>query len=266
MRALALLIVALLLAGCGAALIPPGGEPPVEADTTIEPAPSEVALASEPPAPEPAPAETGGQELVTPIPTPTVGATPDGPPPSASLGPASAPVGCETARWAVATLSDPFAEGVAIDEPFRVTPAELVALARPENLPDERRSPPAELRVYSLLADLVSASLSADGAVRLVIAQPGGDERLVAIIPREPCLGETRLDAREPIAETRYVWEQGCQAALTGGPVGFERTTVDLKGVAFFAPAGDPAALAPNGIALAPLLDLRFPEGCAIKD
>jgi hypothetical protein len=134
--------------------------------------------------------------------------------------------------------------------------AELAAVAAPK-APDLRpsaRFAPAELTVYTVSGTLLAIDKTADGDIRLVIADPDQPQTaLIAVAPDPACAAGSRF--ADNIAAVRNALERRFGT--------FTRLTLNLPvtatGIAYFAARGGGPGAAPNGIELHPLIGLAFP-------
>jgi hypothetical protein len=134
--------------------------------------------------------------------------------------------------------------------------AELAAIAAPR-APATRpsaRFAPAEFTVYTISGTLLAIDKTADGDIRLVIADRERPQTaIVAVAPDPACAAGSRF--ADNIAAVRGAIERKFGT--------FSRLTPDLPvtatGIAYFSARRSEPGTAPNGIELHPLIGLAFP-------
>jgi hypothetical protein len=155
---------------------------------------------------------------------------------------------CGIERWPVKILADHDHAKVNLT-PVDTTVHELCSRKRPHRrFPYDRRVAQEELTTYRLRARLVRIRHERDSDLHLLLVDPGSpSDRMIAEIPAPECAVGTGLE--ETYRRTR-------QAVLTMklGAV------VEVTGVGFFDFMHEQRGVAPNGIELHPVLDIRVPE------
>ena len=171
------------------------------------------------------------------------------------LSGASLAAACGTERRPVQVAADQNAVEIA-DFARTAGIAELAAISAPE-APAARpsaRFAPAELTVYTVSGALLAIDKTADGDIRLVIADADQPKTaMIAVAPDPACAAGSRF--ADNIAAVRNAIDRKFGA--------FSRLTPNLPvtatGVAYFgARRGEPGT-APNGIELHPLIGVAFP-------
>jgi hypothetical protein len=166
---------------------------------------------------------------------------------------------CGDERRPVQVAADQNAVEIA-DFPRTANIAELAAIIAPP-APAARpsaRFAPAEFTVYTVSGTLLSIDRTADGEIRLVIAdrEPPQTE-IVAVAPDPACAAGSRF--ADNIAAVRDAIERkfGTFSRLTPA------LPVTATGIAYFSARRGEPGMAPNGIELHPLIGLAFPENVA---
>lgn len=168
---------------------------------------------------------------------------------------------CGTERWSVKTLGDGFdpsaqlaiirtqAQGRAV--------AELRALTPPERWTEELPRLDGERAVVKLDALLLGGKLEDDEDLHLVIADEQTGATMVAEVPADGCLDGAPEMARSLIAGAR----KAVLAVMPLRPRYRKLRTprkVTVTGVVFFDKLHGQTGVAPNGVELHPLLEVKF--------
>ena len=173
-------------------------------------------------------------------------------------GDSGAPQAHVLPRWSVRTGADPGAQKLVGKAPTMTTIASLRALPVPAFLPPEGRSPGAEETVWQLDATLTMFRLLQTGDYKLVIADDQGNT-MNARIPDPDRLTSGSFFA-EQIAAARQAFESQIPEIQT--PTAFTRiqvpVPVTLQGLGFFESLHGQLGVAPNGIALYPVISIVF--------
>jgi hypothetical protein len=132
--------------------------------------------------------------------------------------------------------------------------AELAAIAAPPTARPSARLAPAELTVYTVSGTLLAIDKTADGDIRLVIADPDRPQTtMIAVAPDPACAAGSRF--ADNIAAVRNAIERKFGT--------FSRVTPNLPvtatGIAYFGAWRGAPGTAPNGIELHPLIGVAFP-------
>lgn len=172
--------------------------------------------------------------------------------------PPAAPRGvtaCGVERWPVKILADPAAKDVDL-HPVSSTVATLRQMPVP---PVDRTTPrlPVERKTYTVRARLLRAKLEPDADYHLVLADPGDPQQtMIAEIPAPECAYGSRV--RGEIARARREYDRRFgrpsrtrYAGVRGRPV------IDVTGVLFVDVLHHQNGVAPNGVELHPVLDIR---------
>lgn len=173
-----------------------------------------------------------------------------------AAAPISCGAQCGTERWLVKTLADPD-RGLVDLHARRSSVAELAALARPDELPEEGRAEGAERRTFVVEAYLVGWSPENDGDIHVILADTDQQTvTLIAEIPDPECSGACSSGYAEAYAQARSVLQ-----AILARPNPEDRPLrVEVTGVGFFDRNHGQTGAAPNFIELHPVLKLRFLE------
>jgi hypothetical protein len=160
-------------------------------------------------------------------------------------------------RWSVRTGADADARKLVGQAPVTTTIASLCALAVPAVLPPEGRSPGAEETVWQLDATLVGYNRLSIGDYKLVIADDQGNT-MIARIPDPAALAPGSFFAQQIAAarqafDSRFGMEAAATRAFKRGP-----EPVTLQGLGFFDSVHGQTGVAPNGIALDPVISIVF--------
>jgi len=167
------------------------------------------------------------------------------------------PPRCGTERWVVKTGQD-LAGAIAM--PVVVTTVrQMGAIARPTQLPEQNRVPPAESTLYELRDVTIAAiKFESDRDAHLVLQQNDPIDphieitsQMIAEIPDPSCCGASPWRSMIAQARDRFMRE--------GGPYPEVAT---LRGVGFFDKPHGQTGMAPNAIEIHPVLQICFGRGC----
>lgn len=164
-------------------------------------------------------------------------------------------------RWSVKTASDPDASRISLS-PVDTTVTQLRALSAPAGLArNTPRQAPVEFTVYRVRAQLVEYHQEGDSDFHVVIAEPNDStQTMIAEIPDPDCPGAVSSQLGRALlrtVRTNFVRTFG-QPPTRGGfrPVP-GRPVLLITGVGFFDRIHGQHGVAPNGIELHPVLDVR---------
>jgi hypothetical protein len=165
---------------------------------------------------------------------------------------------CGTERWPVKTLTDADRASVNLT-PTTTTVANLLSLVPPASLPANARVAPTERTTFRVQAVLIGWKLEGDRDMHLVIADPGAPtQTMIVEVPSTTCdhvcnsghVTEFRAARRALIAKFRTPTSH-FHAFSTPRPI-------TVTGVGFFDVLHGQTGVAPNGIALHPVLKVGF--------
>lgn len=161
---------------------------------------------------------------------------------------------CGGSRFTVKTGSDPDARRVDLRSVTPTTIAALTALPAPRTLPANKRIPPVETTVFRVDATLQRYALvPADSDYHLILRDAAG-HTMITEIPAPSCVGASSpFKDLVGAARARFDARYTPSAALTDANV-----PVTVTGVGFFDSLHGQAGVAPNGVELHPVLDVRF--------
>jgi hypothetical protein len=182
--------------------------------------------------------------------------------PGARDGSADFPRAGAPRRWPVRTGADPGARKLVGQAPTKTTIASLRALPVPAVLPPEERSPGAEETVWQVDAALIEYRLLAIGDYKLVIADDQGNT-MIARIPDPAALAPGSFFAEQIAAARQEFVSQIPEAAAPASRSLFFPSggvPVTLQGLGFFDFVHGQRGVAPNGIALYPVIGIVFRE------
>jgi hypothetical protein len=177
-------------------------------------------------------------------------------------------------RWLVRTLTDADASKVAISAPEVTTVAQLRQLPRPfpvnEDGPRDGRIAPVELTVFTVTAAPIAASMLVSGDVKLVIVDPTDPSATMIVRFPDPRLVQADNPALvEKLTLARNAAVQAVTEAFHGFPM-TSRTkviqmigTARITGVGFFEMMHGQVGIAPNGLALTPVLEFALVQSPA---
>jgi hypothetical protein len=160
---------------------------------------------------------------------------------------------CGVERWSVKTGGDPDATLVDLNNPVTTTIANLRSFTPPVTPPDNARVAPAETTVYTIRATMTSFKLEGDVDYHIVVQDENGNT-MVTEIPC-PCCVAGGSPFTAGIANARQEFDARFTATTF-----FQNVTVPVQitGVGFFDFIHGQTGVAPNGIELHPILDIRF--------
>jgi hypothetical protein len=160
---------------------------------------------------------------------------------------------CGVERWSVKTGGDPDAALVDLNNPVTTTIANLRSLTPPVTPPDNARVAPAEDTVYVIRATMTLYKLETDVDYHIVVQDENGNT-MVTEIPC-PCCVAGGSPFAAGIANARQEFDAHLTATTFFQSVSIP---VQITGVGFFDFIHGQTGVAPNGIELHPILDIRF--------
>lgn len=166
--------------------------------------------------------------------------------------PVQASAQCSGERWPVKVGTDLDASTVNLTSPTATTIANLVAIATPKTLQDNKRQA-AEKKLYVINATLKKYALMYDLDYHMVIADAAG-HTMIAEIPSPSCVTAGSPFAAG-IAHARAQFDAIFTATDTFQSVD---VPVRITGVGFFDYLEGQSGQAPNGIELHPIIDITF--------
>src|ERR1700730_11540756 len=160
---------------------------------------------------------------------------------------------CGGERWPVKIGTDLDVSRVNLSPPTATTIANLIAIAAPKKLQDDRRIIPTETNVYVVNAVLKKYMRMYDSDYHMVIADSSG-RTMIAEIPSPACVGSNSPFAAA-IAHARAQFD-----AMFNATNSFQNADVPviITGVGFFDYLEGQTGQAPNGIELHPVIDITF--------
>ncbi|HEX7721555.1 MAG TPA: hypothetical protein VF397_05315 [Pyrinomonadaceae bacterium] len=170
----------------------------------------------------------------------------------AILVPVQASAQCSGERWPVKVGTDLDASTVNLNAPMATTIANLLAIATPKQLQDNKRQA-AEKKLYVVNATLKKYALMYDLDYHMVIADAAG-HTMIAEIPSPSCVPAGSPFAAG-IAHARAQFDAMFTAADTFQSVD---VPVRITGVGFFDYLEGQSGQAPNGVELHPIIDITF--------
>ncbi|GAA0718190.1 hypothetical protein [Dokdonella soli] len=175
--------------------------------------------------------------------------------PSASSG------SCGVERWSVKTGTDPDAGLVNLNSPVIQTISYLRSQPAPATLPANSRVQPTESTLFVIDATLTEYKLENDSDYHLVVRDASGNT-MITEIPDPACVG-----TGSPFASYITTARQQFDAKYTT-TTSFQTANipVQITGVGFFDFQHGQTGVAPNGIELHPILDIRFNPGSGTPD
>jgi hypothetical protein len=160
---------------------------------------------------------------------------------------------CGVERWSVKTGGDPDAVNVDLNNPVPTTIGALRALTPPSTPPDNARFAPAENTVYVIRATMTMFKLETDVDYHIVVQDENG-ATMVTEIPC-PCCVAVSSPFTAAIANARQEFDSHFTATTFFQSVS---VPVQITGVGFFDFLHGQTGVAPNGIELHPILDIKF--------
>lgn len=160
---------------------------------------------------------------------------------------------CGTERWPVKTGTDADASAVNLNSSSSTTIANLVALMKPSDLPENSRIRPTEATVFVVTATLIEFKNETDSDYHLVLSDSTG-KTMIAEIPAPSCVASVSPFASR-ISSARSKFDAQFKATGDFKPANI---SVQITGVAFFDFLHGQTGVAPNGIELHPVLDILF--------
>jgi hypothetical protein len=159
---------------------------------------------------------------------------------------------CGVERWSVKTGTDANASSIDLAHVVPTTIANLTSLPKPGSLPANNRIAPTETTVYSVTATLTLYKHESDADYHLVISD--GSRTMITESADLGCVGPG-----SPLASGIQTARAQLDAQLT--PTSSFKSAnlpVTVTGVGFFDFLHGQTGVAPNGIELHPLLEVRF--------
>src|SRR2546421_7395757 len=166
--------------------------------------------------------------------------------------PTQASAQCSGERWPVKVGTDLDASTVNLNAPTATTIANLLAIATPKTLQDNKRQA-VEKKLYVINATLKKYALMYDLDYHMVIADAAG-HTMIAEIPSPSCVPAGSPFAAG-IAHARAQFDAMFTATDTFQSVD---VPVRITGVGFFDYLEGQSGQAPNGIELHPIIDITF--------
>jgi len=163
---------------------------------------------------------------------------------------------CGVERWPVKTLSDEDAARVSF-QPKPSSVAALRALTPPSALPADRRIAPTELTTFTVRARVQEFKLEDDNDIHVVVNEPGKPNDTMVIELVDPqCKGAVHAVHRDMMQTARNDFLGICGELARR----FKdcEADVEVTGVGFFDSIHGQAGVAPNGIELHPVLEIRL--------
>src|SRR5215469_1464690 len=160
---------------------------------------------------------------------------------------------CGVERWSVKTGTDADAKLVNLNSTTPTTIGSLRALPAPKTLPANNRIQPTETTVFVVNATLVEFKLESDSDYHLVIADQSGNT-MITEIPAPNCVG-----AGSPFAADISASRAAFNARFTAiSSLQKANIPVQITGVGFFDSLHGQTGVAPNGIELHPVLNIKL--------
>jgi hypothetical protein len=159
---------------------------------------------------------------------------------------------CGVERWSVKTGTDADASAIDLAHVVPTTIANLTGLPKPASLPSNNRIAPTETTVYSITATLTLYKHETDADYHVVLSD--GTRTMIVESADLGCVGPG-----SPLASGIQNARTELDAQLT--PTSSFKSAnlpVTVTGVGFFDFLHGQTGVAPNGIELHPLLDVRF--------
>jgi hypothetical protein len=168
---------------------------------------------------------------------------------------------CGVERWSVKTGTDAQAKLVNLNSATPTTIASLRALPTPKTLPANSRIQPTETTVFTVNATLVEFALENDSDYHVVISDANGNT-MITEIPKPSCVGAgspfaSDISTARAAFDARFMVTTGFQKA---------NIPVQITGVGFFDSLHGQAGVAPNGIELHPVLDIKLGSSTTTPD
>ncbi len=160
---------------------------------------------------------------------------------------------CGVERWSVKTGTDADASKITLQSTTSTTIAALGALAAPASLPSNNRVAPTEDTVFQVQATLNQYKLEADSDYHLVLKDTSG-HTMIAEIPDPACVGAGSVLA-SGISRARGEFDAKYTAT---GSFQTANVAVTVTGVGFFDFMHGQTGVAPNGIELHAVTDIKF--------
>ncbi|HEU5398276.1 MAG TPA: pre-peptidase C-terminal domain-containing protein [Gammaproteobacteria bacterium] len=176
-----------------------------------------------------------------------------------TLAPNASSGSCGVERWSVKTGTDADAGLVNLNNITATTIAAMRALAKPASLPANNRLQPTETTQFAIAATLTEYKLESDSDYHLVIKDASGNT-MIAEIPDPACVGSgSPFTAGIQVARQEFDNKYSVTTSFQTANI-----PVCLTGVGFFDFLHGQTGVAPNGIELHPVLDVKFnPASCS---
>ncbi len=243
----------------------PTPTPRPTATPTGRPTPTPTPTPTARPTPTPSPHPTA-----TPTATPQPTATPTGGPTPFPTPPGSGPHGtqcgtsCGVQRWHIKTLDDGDESKINWN-PVLASVSSLIAAPVPSGYNeynDTTRYAPYETQTYTVRAVLVGWKTESDHDYHLVVADPNNPNNTMIVEPPDPTCNDACDSGFGSIYNATRTKLTNCFGQVPSGFTNFPSgIVVDLTGVAFFDALHGQTGVAPNGIELHPLLNVKFVSG-----
>jgi hypothetical protein len=160
---------------------------------------------------------------------------------------------CGVERWSVKTGTDPDANKVSLSSPTTTTIANMTSIATPNTLPDNGRVSPTETTLWFITGTLREYVRAYDSDYHMVVVDSAGRTMIIEI-PSPACVGVNSAFA-SGIAHARAQFD----GVFT--PTTYFQTAnvpVQVTGVGFFDYFEGQQGVAPNGVELHPVIDIKF--------
>lgn len=160
---------------------------------------------------------------------------------------------CGVERWSVKTGTDPNANLVSLASPTSTTIANLSSIAVPNTLPDNGRVAPTETTLWFITGTLREYVRAYDSDYHMVVVDDAGRTMIIEI-PSPACVGPGSPFAAG-ISHARAQFD-----ALFTPATYFQvaNVPVQVTGVGFFDYLEGQQGVAPNGVELHPVIDIKF--------
>ena len=160
---------------------------------------------------------------------------------------------CGVERWSVKTGTDPDASMVDLTAMTPTTIATMRSWPKPTSIPDDKRIAPYETTVWVVNATLTQYKLEEDSDYHLILRDDEGGT-IIAEIACPCCVGASSPFAAL-IEQARTKFDERFRAT---GSFQTANIPVRVSGVGMFDFLHGQTGVAPNGIELHPVLDIKF--------
>lgn len=167
----------------------------------------------------------------------------------------TAHTGCGAWRWGVKTLTDPRAGQVDLTARQGLVDA-LRALTVPAPLSGALGRTAAEQVTYTVRAKLLFVKEEADSDFHVVIADPRDGATMIAEIPDPACAQGSRVQAQIARARAAFIRRFGMPSTTHFSPIPGSPLAL-VTGVLFFDEIHGQKGVAPNGVELHPVIDVK---------